>query len=77
MGVDGVQLGLGELQIVEGRDILRYLIGSAGSNERRGHAAIPQNPSQSHLRERLATRASDIVQRPDPHQVFFAEMGLL
>src|SRR5271157_5650027 len=60
--VNSLQFVGRELQVREGRDVLLDLRGPACSNQRTGHAVVPQDPGKRHLGNRLPAFASQLLE---------------
>ncbi len=67
---------LGEVKVLDRRDVLLELRDAAGADQRRGDARIAQRPGDRELSERLPTACGDLVQRPDPGDVLVGDQAL-
>ena len=77
VAVDGVQLGLGEAQVLHRTHQVHDLLGLAGADQRRGHALVAQHPGRGHLRQALAAGLGDFVERAHMLEVLLAQVVLL
>src|SRR3954463_16352689 len=63
--VDLGQLGIVEVEAVEGRDVLLELRDAARADQGRGDSRVARRPGDRQLGQRLAAPAGQLVQRPD------------
>ena len=60
-----VKLFIGEVEIIEGGDVLFELLNLACADEDRGYAFIAQDPGKGHLGKRLAPFFRKVVEGSD------------
>src|SRR4051794_40346302 len=63
VAIDRLELLGGEVQPLQGGDVLLELLDAARPQQRRGDALVAQRPGDRELRERLPARRGDLVQR--------------
>src|SRR5205085_3429180 len=69
------ELILGEIEVVEGGDVLLELGHAAGADQHGSDSRVAQGPGDGHLSERLASPQGDVVEGPDAGEVVVAEHG--
>src|SRR3954447_13998402 len=73
VAIDLAELVVGQLEVVERRDVRFELVEAADSDERGCDAPVAQRPRERHLRERLSAPLRYLVQRADLVEGFLAE----
>jgi hypothetical protein len=59
----------GEIEVVEGGDVLLELRDAAGPDQRGSDSRVTQSPGDGHLGEGLASSKGDLVERSDEGEV--------